>query len=104
MNKTIRYYGAYAAKNHRFEGKVEKLYKNFELLQTSYFLRDWRLSIVYNFNRDPLKCECGSTMERTYSLLPSKGGGVIHEIFYKRQEKKYEYQGWEQRTGYCPQN
>ena len=101
--KTLRYYGAYAAKNHKYEGLVEKLYHNYEL-QTSYILRDWRLSIVYNFNRDPLKCECGSTMERTYSVLIARKGDVIYEINHKRKEEKYQHQNWEQRTRYCPNN
>ena len=102
--KTVRYYGAYAATvSKKYEGLVPKEFTSLEL-DTSYLLRDWRLSIIYNFNNDPLECECGSIMRRTYACsLKPKGGGVIHEIYYEGQSK-YVPQGWEQRTGYCPHN
>jgi len=102
--KTVRYYGAYAAKNHKYEGKVKKLYSSFEL-DNSYILRGWRLSIIYTFNNDPLKCECGSTMERTYSLFPEpKKGGVIYEIYYKKNQERYVPKNWEQKYNYSPHN
>ena len=83
--KTVRYYGAYAASvNKVHQGKVPKEFSSIEL-GTSYLLRDWRLSIIYTFNNDPIKCVCGSIMKRTYTCFANpKRGGVFHEVYYYR--------------------
>ena len=101
--KTVRYYGAYAAKNHKYRDCKAKMYKDWEINKAKK-LNEYRTSIIINFNHDPLECnKCRSMMELDYSkYVKRKDGKTIYE-FEKKHKKKREPYSWQDRTGYCPQ-
>lgn len=100
--KTVRYYGAYAAKNHRFR-KHKRMYNKNEII-TNIKLNKWRNSILFNFGYDKLECSrCQKIMIKEYSVFTffKKGVKVSEEIKFYEKTKNND-RTWCDRTGYCP--
>jgi len=64
--KTIRYYGFYASKSHKFYNTCRKLINKIKIpFYKSMF--KWRMLLITSFNKDPLICDkCKSIMEFDY--------------------------------------
>lgn len=65
--KTIRYYGFYTSHKHPLLEKARMLvHKTKQAFYKS--LNKWRNLMMLSFNKDPLLCSCGSTMQKIYSV------------------------------------
>ena len=64
--KTIRYYGYYASKSHKFFDFCKKLISK-EKLPFYSSLNKWRMLLIASFNKDPLICDkCNTVMKYEY--------------------------------------
>ena len=65
--KTIRYYGFYSSKKHPLYSLARKI---IEKAKVPFYksLNKWRSLMITSFNKDPLKCFCGSLMIYKYSV------------------------------------
>ena len=64
--KTIRYYGYYASKSHKFFDLCKKLISK-EKLPFYSSLNKWRMLLIASFNKDPLICDkCNTVMKYEY--------------------------------------
>ena len=101
--KTIRYFGAYAAKNHKYRLCKDKLYKDWEIKKSSK-LNEHRFSIIFNFEYDPIECKkCHHTMELEYGYyIKRKDGEIIYEKQKYYKQNKWQKSTWQDRTQYCP--
>lgn len=99
--KTIRYYGIYSLKNHRYTDFFIKLHQ-IEEIQELKKRNTWRYNLIDHFHYDPILCECGHIMEKTYMCIP------IYESEDKWYEIRfgppvpYEKENWQHFTKYCP--
>lgn len=101
--KMVRYYGAYAAKNHKYRLCKDKAYNNIEIVKNQKLIQ-WRNSIIYNFKYDKLECNnCNTLMELDYSIhIIRKNGEKVNEIFQSYKKAEYHPVSWQERTRYCP--
>lgn len=98
--KTIRYYGLYSAKNHKYQGYFSRLYK-LEKIRELKTRNNWRHNLMDCFNYDPITCECGHIMNKTYSYIPIQGSeDEWHEIKYSKEPWKES--NWEHFKKYSP--
>lgn len=70
--KMIRYYGAYAAKNHKYRKLVRHITLKKKSIKSKLLanLSKYRQAMMLQFNRDPLRCRCGCEMEFVESYTP----------------------------------
>ena len=60
--KTIRYYGFYTTKNKSILDSCRKFISDVKA-QFNKKMTNWRNLSLFSFNKDPLKCSCGTIME-----------------------------------------
>jgi hypothetical protein len=105
--KMVRYYGIYSNKNHVFRPYMDRMFTVQKIKEMKSNL-EWRFSIISSFHIDPIKCECGSIMRKTYSYIPYKGGEYREIIYEKAKESQTSKRAfganWEHFTKYSPQN
>ncbi len=100
--KNVRYYGVYALKNHKYRNAYHLMYKQ-SIIRKQKQMACWRYYLISCFNYDPLKCECGHELIKTYSYIPISGSeDEWHEIKYSKD--KWQITNWEQFTRYCPES
>lgn len=70
--KVIRYYGAYAAKNHKYRKLVRHIILKKKSIKSKLLanLSKYRQAIMLQFNRDSLRCRCDCEMEFVESYTP----------------------------------
>ena len=101
--KMIRYYGLYAAKNHKYQNYYDKMYK-VEYIKQLSISNNWRSNLISSFQYDPLLCKCGHIMKIYATYIPINiKEGEWYEIKYGKEKQKIYY-NWEQRFGYDPEN
>lgn len=99
--KMIRYYGLYASKNHRYQEHINKMFK-LETIKTLKQQSYWRYSLISSFNVDPIMCECGHIMVKTYACIPiNESEDEWYEIIYNEQKTKFSI-NWEHHLRYNP--
>jgi hypothetical protein len=71
--KMVRYYGIYAACDHKHKQAVkQRLLKQNRFKNYHDRPKHYRLSLIDTFGVDPLLCTCGSYMEFVDSYVPSR--------------------------------
>lgn len=101
--KMIRYYGIYAAKNHKYQKFYNRMYLN-EQIKELKSLNNWRCNSIASFNYDPLLCKCGHIMKIYAIYIPiNLKEGEWYEI-KKGREKERIHINWEHQFGYDPEN
>lgn len=99
--KTIRYYGLYSAKNHKYSDYFIRLYK-LEEIKSLKKKNTWRHNLISHFRFDPIMCECGNIMIKSYACIPIKESeDEWYEVRFKK-EKRPKYANWEHFTRYSP--
>lgn len=100
--KMIRYYGIYAAKNHKYQSYINKMFKLSEIRELKA-KKDWRNMLISTFKFDPLVCDlCGHMMKIKLTCIPIYGKeNKWHEIKYSEPEE-FKPTNWEHFKRYCP--
>ncbi len=99
--KNIRYYGLYAAKNHKYRNNYYLLYNQAKILKEK-LNASWRYYLMVSFNYDPLLCECGHKLIKTTTYIPiNEQEDQWYEI--KHSKQKWQPLNWESFTNYCPE-
>ena len=61
----------------------------------------WRLNLIDHFNYDPILCECGHLMKKTYRFTPIRGkDDEWHKTFFGEPEP-FKKANWEHFIRYC---
>lgn len=84
--KNIRYYGLYAAKNHKYRNNYYLLYNQVKINKEQQNA-SWRYYLMLSFHYDPLMCECGHKLIKTSTCIPIIGKeDEWREIKYSKKE------------------
>lgn len=99
--KTIRYYGIYSLKNHKYRNFFTKLHKLEEIKKLKN-RNTWRYNLIDCFQYDPILCECGHIMKKTYMCIPIKESEEEwYEITFG-EPVPFQKANWQHFTKYCP--
>lgn len=99
--KTIRYYGIYSLKNHRYTDFFVKLHK-YEEINKLKKRNNWRYNLIDHFQYDPILCECGHIMKKVYMYIPmNESEDKWYEIKFG-PPVPFKKANWQHFTKYCP--